>query len=361
MPRKKKPHDKWELEPQKSSAAQFLTYIASTGEGVEKYEIRYEDENIWMSQKMLAAVYGVGVPNIAYHLRKLFSDAELDKDSVIKEILITAQDGKKYNVSHYNLQVIIALGFKIDNEKAIAFRKWANQIVSEYTIKGWVMDVPRLKDGSPITDKYFEHQLERIREIRMSERKFYQKVTDLYATAIDYDRNSNTTRVFFATVQNRMHCAVHGHTAAEILYTRADSSKDHMGLNNWEDGPDGKIKKSDVVVAKNYLTDDELEIMGRMVNAFLEYAEAQTKRKIPLTMEDWKVRLDKFLELFDQHAPKYAGDPVTACQAQLYAESEFERYRIVQDRLFMSDYDRYLLALEEEIKKNSNGEEQSNT
>ena len=361
MPRKKKPHDKWELEPQKSSAAQFLTYIASTGEGVEKYEIRYEDENIWMSQKMLAAVYGVGVPNIAYHLRKLFSDAELDKDSVIKEILITAQDGKKYNVSHYNLQVIIALGFKIDNEKAIAFRKWANQIVSEYTIKGWVMDVPRLKDGSPITDKYFEHQLERIREIRMSERKFYQKVTDLYATAIDYDRNSNTTRVFFATVQNRMHCAVHGHTAAEILYTRADSSKDHMGLNNWEDGPDGKIKKSDVVVAKNYLTDDELEIMGRMVNAVLEYAEAQAKRKIPLTIEDWKVRLDKFLELFDQHAPKYAGDPVTACQAQLYAESEFERYRIVQDRLFMSDYDRYLLALEEEIKKNSNGEEQSNT
>ena len=355
MPRKKKPQDKWELEPQKASAAQFLTYIASTGDGGGKYEIRYEDENIWMSQKMLADVYGVEVPNIAYHLRKLFADAELDKSTSIKEILIDVGDGRKFAVNHYNLQVIIALGFKIDNEKAIAFRKWANQIVSEYTIKGWVMDVPRLKDGSPITDKYFEHQLERIREIRMSERKFYQKVTDLYATAIDYDRNSNTTRVFFATVQNRMHCAVHGHTAAEILYTRADADKEHMGLNNWEDGPDGKIKKSDVVVAKNYLTDDELEILGRMVNAFLEYAEAQTKRKIPLTMEDWKVRLDKFLELFDQHAPKYAGDPVSAYQAQLYAESEFERYRIIQDRLFMSDYDRYLLALEEEIKKNANG------
>jgi len=352
MPRKKK-NGKWDLEPQKSSAAQFLTYIASTGDGGEKYEIRYEDENIWMSQKMLADVYGVEVPNIAYHLRKLFSDAELEKNSVIKEILITAPDGKKYNVKHYNLQVVIALGFKIDNEKAIAFRKWANQIVSEYTIKGWVMDVPRLKDGSPITDKYFEHQLERIREIRMSERKFYQKVTDLYATAIDYDRDSNTTRVFFATVQNRMHCAVHGHTAAQILYTRADADKVHMGLNSWEDGPDGKIKKSDVVVAKNYLSDDELEILGRMVNAFLEYAETQTKRKIPLTMEDWKVRLDRFLELFDQHAPKYSGDPVTTYQAQLYAESEFEKYRVVQDRLFMSDYDKYLLALEEEIKKNA--------
>ena len=352
MPRKKK-NGKWDLEPQKSSAAQFLTYIASTGDGGEKYEIRYEDENIWMSQKMLADVYGVEVPNIAYHLRKLFSDAELEKNSVIKEILITAPDGKKYNVKHYNLQVVIALGFKIDNEKAIAFRKWANQIVSEYTIKGWVMDVPRLKDGSPITDKYFERQLERIREIRMSERKFYQKVTDLYATAIDYDRDSNTTRVFFATVQNRMHCAVHGHTAAQILYTRADADKVHMGLNSWEDGPDGKIKKSDVVVAKNYLSDDELEILGRMVNAFLEYAETQTKRKIPLTMEDWKVRLDRFLELFDQHAPKYSGDPVTTYQAQLYAESEFEKYRVVQDRLFMSDYDKYLLALEEEIKKNA--------
>ena len=353
MARKNK--ESWNLEPQKSSAAQFLTYVASTGAGDERFEIRYENENIWMSQKMLAAVYGVEIPNIAYHLRKVFADAELDKGSVIKEILITASDGKKYRVNHYNLQVIIALGFKIDNEKAIAFRKWANQIVSEYTIKGWVMDVPRLKDGSPITDKYFEHQLERIREIRLSERKFYQKVTDLYATAIDYDGSSNMTRLFYATVQNRMHCAVHGHTAAEILYTRADADKEHMGLTNWEDGPDGKIRKSDVVVAKNYLTDEELAVLGRMVNAFLDYAETQTMKKIPLTMADWKTRLDQFLELFDQHAPKYDGDPVTAYQAQLYAESEFEKYRVVQDRLFMSDYDRYLLELEEQVKKGKPG------
>jgi hypothetical protein len=212
------------------------------------------------------------------------------------------------------------------------------------------MDVPRLKDGSPITDKYFERQLERIREIRLSERKFYQKITDLYATAIDYDRTSNLTRIFYATVQNKMHCAVHGHTAAEILYTRADAEKKNMGLTNWEDGPDGKIKKSDVIIAKNYLTNEELGILERMVNAFLEYAETQTMRKIPLTMEDWKSRLDQFLKLFDQHAPKYAGDPVDAYKAQLYAESEFERYRIVQDRIFLSDYDRYLLELEEQIK-----------
>lgn len=347
---KRNDKDKWDLEAQNASAAQFLTYIASTGASNEKYEIRYEDENIWMSQKMLAQVYGIEVNSINYHIKKIFSDAELDESSVIRKIRITGSDGKSYAVNHYNLQVIIALGFKIDNEKAIAFRKWANQIVSEYTIKGWVMDVPRLKDGSPITDKYFERQLERIREIRLSERKFYQKITDLYATAIDYDRTSNLTRIFYATVQNKMHCAVHGHTAAEILYTRADAEKKNMGLTNWEDGPDGKIKKSDVIIAKNYLTNEELGILERMVNAFLEYAETQTMRKIPLTMEDWKTRLDQFLKLFDQHAPKYAGDPVDAYKAQLYAESEFERYRIVQDRIFMSDYDRYLLELEEQIK-----------
>ena len=347
---KRNDKDKWDLEAQNASAAQFLTYIASTGASNEKYKIRYEDENIWMSQKMLAQVYGIEVNSINYHIKKIFLDAELEEASVIRKIRITGSDGKSYAVNHYNLQVIIALGFKIDNEKAIAFRKWANQIVSEYTIKGWVMDVPRLKDGSPITDKYFERQLERIREIRLSERKFYQKITDLYATAIDYDRTSNMTRIFYATVQNKMHCAVHGHMAAEILYTRADAEKKNMGLMNWEDGPEGKIKKSDVIIAKNYLTNEELGILERMVNAFLEYAETQTMRKIPLTMEDWKTRLDQFLKLFDQHAPKYAGDPVDAYKAQLYAESEFERYRIVQDRIFMSDYDRYLIELEEHIK-----------
>ena len=348
----KKKKSNWDnMEPQKSSAAQFITYIASTGAGGEKYEIRYEDENIWMSQKMLAAVYGVEIPNIAYHLRKIFEDAELEEGRCIKEFLIDLPDGRKFKVKHYNLQIIIALGFKIDNEKAIAFRKWANQIVTEYTIKGWVMDDQRLKDGTPIADKYFEHLLEKIREIRLSERKFYQKVTDLYATAVDYDKTSNVTRIFFATVQNRMHQAVHGRTAAQLIYERADAEKEHMGLTSWEDAPEGKIQKYDVSVAKNYLTEDELNVLERLVNAFIDYAELMTLRKIPLTMEDWKKKLEDFLVFYDRRPQPYEGDPVTAYQAQLHAETEFEKYKIVQDRLFMSDYDRYLLALEEEIKK----------
>ena len=222
---KKKDKGNWDLEPQKSSAAQFLTYVASTGAGGEKYEIRYENENIWMSQKMLAAVYGVAVPNIAYHLRKLFADAELDKESVIKEFLTTAEDGKSYSVKHYNLQVIIALGFKIDNERAVQFRTWANQIVGDYTIRGYVLDKERFKKGTPLSSEYFEHLLEDIREIRLSERKFYQKVTDLYATAVDYDGTSLRTRRFFATVQNKMHRAVNGLSAAQIIYFRADAEK----------------------------------------------------------------------------------------------------------------------------------------
>ena len=348
----KKKKSNWDnLEPQKSSAAQFITYVASVGESYEKYELRYENENIWMSQKTLAAVYGVDLRTISYHITKIFSDAELDKDSVIQKYWITAPDGKNYSVNHYNLQVIIALGFKIDNEKAIAFRKWANQIVSEYTIKGWVMDEQRLKDGTPIADKYFEHLLEKIREIRLSERKFYQKITDLYAIAVDYDKTSNVTRVFFATVQNRMHQAVHGRTAAQLIYERADAEKEHMGLTSWEDAPDGKIQKYDVSIAKNYLTEEELDIMERLVNAFIDFAELRTLRKIPMTMEDWKKKLDDFLVFYDRRPQPYTGDPVTAYQAQLHAETEFEKYKIVQDKLFMSDYDRYLLALEEELKK----------
>ena len=351
MARKKKKSNWDNLEPQKSSAAQFITYVASVGESNEKFEIRYEDENIWMSQKMLAAVYGIEVNSINYHIKKIFADAELDEGAVIRKIRITGSDGKSYSVNHYNLQVIIALGFKIDNEKAVAFRKWANQIVSEYTIKGWVMDDQRLKDGTPISDRYFEHLLEKIREIRLSERKFYQKVTDLYATAIDYDRNANSTRLFFATVQNRMHQAVHGRTAAQLIIERADAKKDHMGLTTWEDAPDGKVQKYDVSVAKNYLTEDELNVMERLVNAFIDFAELKTLQKIPLTMKDWCKQLESFLAFYDQRPPRYSGDPVTAYQAQQHAETEFEKYKIIQDRIFMSDYDRYLLALEEEAKK----------
>ena len=348
---KSKDKGNWDLEPQKSSAAQFLTYIASAGAGGEKYEIRYENENIWMSQKMLAAVYGVEVPNIAYHLRKLFSDAELDKSSVVKEILITADDGKAYTVNHYNLQVIIAIGFKINNERAVQFRKWANQIVSEYTVKGWVLDDQRLKDGTPLGDRYFEHLLARIREIRISERKFYQKITDLYATAVDYDKTSQTTRHFFATVQNRMHVAVHGHTAAQLIYTRANAEKEHMGLTTWENAPDGKIQKTDVVVAKNYLSEAEVTRLNRMVNAYIDYAEEMAEKHIPLTMDDWVRELDRFIVFWSRGVPEKCVEEVTAALAKAHAESEFAKYRVVQDRLFMSDYDKYLLALEEEVKR----------
>jgi len=348
----KKKKSGWDdMEPQKSSAAQFITYIASVGTVDERYEIRYEDENIWMSQKMLAAVYGVEVPNIAYHLRKLYEDAELDKASTIKEILIVADNGKNYTVKHYNLQVIIALGFKIDNERAVQFRKWANQIVSQYTIRGYVLDKPRMKDGSPIASQYFERLLEDIREIRLSERKFYQKVTDIYATAIDYDSKALRTRRFFATVQNKMHQAVNGLTAAQIIFSRADAAKEHMGLSSWAASPNGKIRKSDVVVAKNYLTEDELGMLERLVNAYLEFAENAALRHIPMTMEAWERRLDKFVAIWDGPITVEQVENVTAAIAEEHAETEFEKYRIVQDRLFMSDYDRYLLALEEEIKK----------
>ena len=354
----KKKKSNWDnMEPQKSSAAQFITYIASTGTGSEKYEIRYEDENIWMSQKMLAEVYGVEIPNIAYHLRKIFEDAELEEGRCIKEFLIDLPDGRKFKVKHYNLQVIIALGFKIDNERAVQFRKWANQIVGDYTIRGYVMDKERFKKGSPLSSEYFEHLLEDIREIRLSERKFYQKITDLYATAVDYDGTALRTRRFFATVQNKMHRAVNGLSAAQIIYSRADAEKEHMGLTTWEQAPRGKIRKSDVVIAKNYLKDDELEILERLVNAYLEFAESRAKLHIPMTMEDWEKRLDKFISIWDGPITVEQVENVTAAIAQSHAETEFEKYRVVQDRLFMSDYDRYLLALEEEIKKGEGGKE----
>lgn len=348
---KKKNGNRDYLEPQKSSAAQFITYVASTGESNEKYELRYENENIWMSQKMLAAVYGVDLRTVSYHITKIFKDAELDENSVIQKYWITAADGKKYHVNHYNLQVIIALGFKIDNERAVQFRKWANEIVSQYTIRGYVIDMQRMKDGSPISDEYFERLLEDIREIRLSERKFYQKITDIYATAIDYDSTALRTRRFFATVQNKMHQAVNGLTAAQIIFSRADAEKDHMGLTNWSAGPRGKIRKSDVTVAKNYLKDDELDMLERMVNAYLEFAENAAKRRIPMTMEAWEKRLDKFVELWDGPITIEHVKKVGASIALNHAESEFEKYRIVQDKLFLSDYDRYLLALEEEAKK----------
>ncbi len=329
----------------RSSAAEYLTYVASVGDEPQNIEIRYEDENIWLTQKMLAAIYDVETPTINYHIKKIFEDSELQEESVIRKFRITAADGKNYNANHYNLQMVIAVGFKVNSERAVQFRKWVNGIASTYTIKGWVMDDERLKRGTFLTDKYFDEQLERVREIRASERRFYQKITDLYATAIDYDRTALATKRFYATVQNKMHFAVHGQTAAELIVSRADVEKEHMGLTTWQDAPDGKIRKSDVTIAKNYLTEQELAQLNRMVTAYLDFAENMALRKIPLTMQDWETRLNSFIEMFEYGLLQDAGK-VTAEIAKLHAETEFEKYRIVQDRLFLSDYDKYLLELE---------------
>ena len=334
----------------RSSAAEYLTYVASTGDNPQSIEIRYEDENIWLTQKVMAKLYDVEVPTINYHINKIFRDSELQKDSVIRKYLITAEDGKSYNTNHYSLEMIIAVGFKVNSEKAVQFRKWVNNIAKEYTIKGWVMDTERLKRGTYLTDKYFDEQLERVREIRASERKFYQKVTDLYATALDYDKDAQATKRFYATVQNKMHYAVHGHTAAELIVERADHTKEHMGLTTWADAPEGKIRKSDVVIAKNYLSEFEMGQLERMVTAYLDFAESMALRHIPLTMKDWETRLNGFIEMFEYGLLKDAGK-VSAEIAKLHAESEFEKYRVIQDKLFMSDFDRYMQELEQAVKE----------
>lgn len=338
----------------RSSAAEYLTYIASVGNDSDSFEMRYEDENIWLTQKMMSTLYGVSVPAISQHLKKVFEDRELEEESVIKDFLITASDGKNYKTKHYSLQAVIAVGFKVNNQRAVRFRVWANQIVEQYTIKGWIMDSERLKNGGTIlTQKYFDEQLERIREIRISERNFYQKLTDIYATAIDYDKNAKTTQEFFAKVQNKMHYAIHRHTAAELIYERADANSPNMGLTTWKDAPRGKIKKSDVVIAKNYLTEDEMKSMELIVSAYLDLAENRTRRNIPMTMEDWSNRIDIYLQADDLEVLKNAGK-ITTEIAKSKAETEFEKYRIIQDRVFVSDFDKFLSELEEMAENNQN-------
>ena len=325
----------------RSSAAEYLTFVASTGDSSESIEMRYEDENIWLTQKMMAELYDVSVAAINQHLKTIFDDSELEKDSVIKKYLITAADGKNYNTNHYNLQAIIAVGFKINNDRAVQFRKWANAIVKDYTIQGWAMDKERLKNsGTILTKEYFDHLLDEIREIRLSERKFYQKITDIYATALDYDKTAKTTKDFFANVQNKLHWAIHKHTAAELIMERANAEKPNMGLTSWEKYPEGKIQKYDVSIAKNYLNLDELESLERIVTMYLDYAEYQARRNIPMTMQDWAVRLNRFLE-FNEHEILHDNGKVTHEIAKTFAESEFEKFRIIQDRLYQSDFDKY--------------------
>ncbi len=333
----------------RSSAAEYLTFVAASGQG--GVEAVYADESVWLTQKMMATLYDVDVRTVNYHLKKVFSDSELREDSVIRNFRITAADGKSYNTKHYNLAAIIAVGYKVNSERAVQFRKWATAIVEEFTIKAYVMDDERIKQGGSIlTEQYFEEQLQRIREIRLSERKFYQKVTDIYATAIDYDLTAQATKRFFATVQNKLHWAIHGQTAAEVIHNRADADKQNMGLTTWKEAPRGKIQKYDVVVAKNYLSEDELAQLSRLVNAYLEVAESMALRQIPMTMQDWETRLNRFIEATDRGVLQDAGK-VTAEIAKAHAETEFEKYRIVQDGLFQSDFDRLVLQLENKNKE----------
>jgi len=331
----------------RSSAAEYLTYIAAVGDSPDSIEMRYQDENIWLTQKLMAELYDVTVQNIGQHIKKIFEDGELLPDSVIKKFFTTATDGKDYSTKHYNLQMIISVGFKVNNERAVRFRKWAGQIVKDYTIQGWTMDADRLKKGHMFTDDYFERQLQKIREIRLSERKFYQKVTDIYATAFDYDKDAKTTRDFFQLVQNKMHYAVHRHTAAELIVERANAEKENMGLTTWETAPEGKIVKADVIIAKNYLNEKEMNYLERIVTLYLDYAELQAERKIPMSMQDWARRLDGFLE-FNGNEILIGAGKISHEQAKIYAETEFEKYRIIQDRLYESDFDRFM-RLEQQL------------
>jgi hypothetical protein len=331
----------------RSSAAEYLTFIAAHGEG--GVEAVYADENIWLTQKMMGQLYRVETHTVNYHLKKIFADSELQEDSVIREFRITASDGKSYNTKHYNLSAIIAVGYKVNSERAVQFRKWATGIIQEFTIKGFAMDDERLKnDGTILGKKYFEEQLQRIREIRLSERKFYQKITDIYSTAIDYDVNSQATKRFFATIQNKLHWAIHGQTAAELILDRANHTKENMGLTTWTDAPKGKIQKFDVSVAKNYLSENEMQQLQRLVSAYLDIAEDMAIRQIPMTMEDWETRLNKFIAATEREILQDSGK-VSAEIAKAHAESEFEIYRVIQDRLFESDFDREMKKLSDNL------------
>ena len=334
--------NKREISIVRSSAPEYLTFITATGEG--DVNAIYSDENVWLTQKMMGVLYNVETNTINYHLKKIFMDKEVDENSVIRKFRITAADGKTYNTNHYNLSAIIAVGNKVDSPRAIQFRKWANHIIEEYTVKGFAMDDERLKNfGTVLTKDYFKEQLERVREIRLSERRFYQKITDIYATSIDYDSHSLTTKKFFARVQNQLHWAIHGETAAETIYHRADSDKENMGLTTWKDAPDGKIQRFDVVIAKNYLTKEELSSMARIVNAYLDLAELRAEEEVPMTMEDWAEQFEGILRLSKKEILTNAGS-ISAKIAEEHALTEFEKYRVKQDKLYQSDFDKILIG-----------------
>ena len=322
----------------RNSTAEFLIFMLEGKE--DGIQVMYKNETIWATQKAISQLFDVGVPAISKHLKNIFESGELVENSVISKMETTASDGKNYNTTFYNLDAIISVGYRVNSVRATQFRQWCTFVLRQFAIRGYVLDHKRMENGAFLGVDYFEHLLAEIREIRLSERRFYQKLTDIYATAIDYNKDAPTTRFFFKKVQNKMHYAVHGHTAAELIVERADANKEHMGLTTWENAPNGKIVKTDVSVAKNYLREKELDEMGRMVNAFLDMAGSMAKRHIPMTMEDWAKRIDKFINLFDGSILQDSGK-VSAEYAKEFAESEFEKYRIIQDRLFQSDFDRF--------------------
>ena len=330
----------------RNSTAEFLTFAYQTGgDGVE---VRVQDGTIWLSQKSMGLLFETSSDNISLHLKNIFKEGELNADSVTEDFSATATDGKNYTVRHYNLDTIIAVGYRVNSKRATAFRQWATGVLRDYTLRGYVLDRKRMENGAFLDEDYFERLLEEIREIRLSERRFYQKIADIFSTAIDYDKDALTTQTFFAKVQNKMHYAVHGLTAAELIVERADHTKERMGLKTWEKAPGGKILKNDVVVAKNYLTEEELADLGRIVNAYLDLAESRAKRRVTMTMEAWAKRLDIFLAADEREVLQDAGR-ITAEIARDHAEGEFEKYRLIQDQLFQSDFDTFA-ALEKHNK-----------
>jgi len=328
----------------RNSTAEFLIFTSQSGE--DSIEVKVADENIWLTQKLMSELFDVHVATVNEHLKNIFKSNELEESSVIRKFLITANDGKNYNTKFYNIDAIISVGYRVNSKKATQFRQWATRVLKEFAIKGFVLDKKRLENGSFLGEAYFDRLLEEIRDIRLSERKFYQKVTDIYATSLDYNKDDTLTKVFFKKVQNKMHYAIHGHTASELIVQRADSKKEFMGLNSWNNAPEGKIMKSDVVIAKNYLQKEELESLGLIVSAYLDLAESRAKRKIPMTMDDWSKRLDLFLEFDDREVLQDAGS-ISAHIAKEHALSEFEKYRVVQDKLYRNDFDKLI----EDIQK----------
>ena len=327
----------------RNSTAEFLIFTSQAGK--DGIEVRFENETIWLSQKLMAVLFDCSTDNISLHLKNIFKSGELNENSVTEEFSVTATDGKKYKTKHYNLDAVISVGYRVNSGRATQFRQWATSILRNFAIRGYVLDKERLKNGTFLNQEYFDHLLAEIREIRASERRFYQKITDIYSTAVDYTSDAETTKTFFASVQNQLHFAIHGHTAAEVIVERANSEKDNMGLTTWKNAPKGKILKTDVSIAKNYLTEKEMKQLDRFVTMYLDYAETQAEQNIPMTMNDWAKRLNAFLQFNQKDILKNAGK-VTQAIAKAFAESEFEKYRITQDRLFESDFDKDIKRIE---------------